>query len=412
MAEHRRKMERFERLVTFDDAIKKMLSVKWQGNVTELIPAGVSFERVSASTVQSNINVPTFDRSAVDGYAVMSTDLSGSSKFSPVTLSVRGNIEAGYTAENEINRGSCYEIYTGGRLPKGADAVVMAEDSSRNGDSVEILEGVRKFENVSRTGEDIEAGQILLEKGQQIRAQHVASMIAAGIKEVDVYSKLVMGILSTGNELLDSGSNVANTTQPLLLNYFRTGYMETVNLGVVRDDIACIKEKILTHLDQFNLIVITGGTSLGRKDVVPDVLDNIGHLIFGGVRIKPGRTISLYEVSGKPVFSVSGLPVAALISLEAFLPYFLNQVISLKNTRISINARISERVANRDSMRSYLRVRLRNTESGLIAEPLRITGSGILSSLLKANGITVIPENVEGIEEGETVSVSVIGDVF
>jgi molybdopterin molybdotransferase len=412
MAAHRRKMERFERLITFDDAIKRMLSVNWKKIGTEEIPVELSSGRVCFTTVRSAVNVPSFDRSAVDGYALISNDVRGSSKFNPVTLKIKGNIEAGDYGEKELDHGFCYEIYTGGKLPAGADAVVMAEDSLRKGDIVEILEDARKYENVSRAGEDIETGQIILEGGQLIRSQHIAAMIAAGISAVRVYRKLVMGIISTGNELIGSDSMVKNTTQPLITDYFRTTFMDTVNLGVIPDDVRILKEKLLSLRGGYNLLVITGGTSLGLMDIVPDVLDDIAHPIFGGVRIKPGRTISLYELEAVPVFSVSGLPVAALISLEAFLPQYLLHAISLRSSKTSVIARITERVANRDSMRSYLRVRLRNTESGMIAEPLRITGSGILSSLLKANGITVIPENVEGIEEGDRVNVTVIGDVY
>ena len=412
MPGHRRKMERFEKLISFDDAVKKMLSVGWNEIETEKIPVDSSFGRICALTIRSTVDVPSFDRSAVDGYAVISADVSGASKFNPVTLKVIGAIEAGDYAEQKIDHGFCYEIYTGGMLPAGADAVVMAEDSARKGEDVQILDNIRKFENVSKAGEDIGIDQIILERGMLIRAQHVASMIAVGLNHVEVYRKLLMGILSTGNELINNEGLVKNTTQPLLMDYFRSGYLETVSLGVVPDDINLLREKILNMKNKFNLIVITGGTSLGQMDIVPDVLDDLGYPIFGGARIKPGRTISLYDVEGTPFFSVSGLPVAALISLEAFLPQYLESLIGLRNTRLSVRARMSERVANRESMRSYLRVKLHNTDSGMVAEPLRITGSGILSSLLNANGLTVIPDNVEGIDEGETVDVIVIGDVF
>ncbi|MGC8505487.1 MAG: molybdopterin molybdotransferase MoeA [Thermoplasmata archaeon] len=405
-------MERFEKLITFDDAIDKMLSVAWKGIGIEKIPVTSSCGRVCATAIQSAVNVPSFDRSAVDGYAVKSAEVRGSSKFSPVILRVKGSIEAGDFSEKENDSGSCYEIYTGGKLPRGADAVVMAEDSVRKGDRVEILEGVRRFENVSRAGEDIGIGQVILNSGQLIRAQHIASMIAIGLDEIPVYNRLIMGVISTGNELMDPESRVKNTTQPLLVNYFRSGFIETADLGVVPDDANVLMEKLKGLKEKFNLLIVTGGTSLGMMDIVPDVLDEMGRPVFGGVRIKPGRTISLYDLDGIPVFSVSGLPVAALISVEAFLPYYLEHMIGLRYSRISVMARISERVANRDSMRSYLRVRLHNTQSGMVAEPLRITGSGILSSLLNANGLTIIPENVEGIEEGDTVNVSVIGDVF
>lgn len=413
MQPHRKRMSSFDRLVTFDEAVDKLRSGKWNAFPVEKISVVDSLNRVCSSDVVSSADVPSFNRSAVDGYAVIFSDVSGASEFNPVVLSVKGEIEAGESSGKRISAGACYEIYTGGQIPEGADSVVMAEDATRKEGKVEIMRPVRKYENVSRIGEDINKGQIIIRKGETVHAQHLASLIAVGLSEIEVFRKARMGIISTGNEILPASGTTKNTTQPLLLNYFSSGLIETVDLGIVPDEAEALKSVIEKHLNiDIQILVITGGTSLGAKDIVPDVMTNFGDLVFGGVLIKPGRTIAVYNASGSPVFCVSGLPVAALISLEAFLDEFLMSTGGIRTSKIRIRARMGERVANRDAKRAYLRVKLRNTEEGVIAHPLRITGSGILSSLLNANGIVIIPGNVEGLEEGEMVDATVIGEVY
>ncbi len=404
-------MQGFGSLLTFSDAVNRMNSREWTSIGEESINVKESIGRISASDVVSGDNSPAFNRSAVDGYAVISSDTSGSSEYNFVVLEVDGEIEAGRTDHMSLDHGHAFEIYTGGELPDGSDAVVMAEYAERSGNHLKIYRSARKYENVSRIGEDISKGQKIIGKGEIIKAQHIAACIAVGIETLRVFRAIQMGIISTGSEIMP-GMGVRNTTQPLLLAHFSSAYMKTLDLGAVPDDRTIIEAKAMESITRNDITVVTGGTSLGLMDMTADVLDSIGELVFGGVMIRPGRTISLYDVMGKPVFSVSGLPVAALISLEAFIEPYLLRATNMKHTMVVVRATITERVANRDGMRSYLRVKVRNTENGLVADPLRISGSGILSSLLMSNGITVIPENIEGLDEGEIVDVALIGDVY
>ncbi len=404
-------MQGFSSLMTFSDAVNRMNGRKWISIGTESVSVRESIGRISASDVVSGDNSPAFNRSAVDGYAVISTDTSGSSEYNFVVLEVDGEIEAGRSDHVSLEHGHAFEIYTGGELPRGSDAVIMAEYAERSRNQLKIYRSVRKYENVSRIGEDISKGQKIIGRGEIIKAQHIAACIAVGIETLTVSRIIEMGIISTGSEIMP-GMGVKNTTQPLLLAHFSSAYMKTLDLGTVPDDPAMIEALVRKSISHNDITIVTGGTSLGLRDVTADVLDGIGEMVFGGVMIRPGRTISLYDVGGRPVFSVSGLPVAAMISLEAFIePYLLLQT-NMKRTRVVVRATITERVANRDGMRSYLRVKVRNTENGLVADPLRISGSGILSSLLMSNGITVIPENIEGLDEGEVVDVTLIGDVY
>ncbi|MCL4341015.1 MAG: molybdopterin molybdotransferase MoeA [Candidatus Thermoplasmatota archaeon] len=404
-------MHGFDSLMPFSTALENMNGRKWNQTAKEIADVRKSAGRISAADVYAGENSPSFNRSAVDGYAVISSDVSGASEYNFITLTVKGEIEAGKPNPESLDHMQAFEIYTGGELPDGSDAVVMAEYAERTGNFLKVFRSVRKYENVSRAGEDISNGQKIVEAGEIIRPQQIAACIAVGIESLAVFSVLGMGIVSTGNEIMP-GMRVRNTTQPLLLSYFSSPYMKTHDLGVVPDDSSEIEASIRKGIDLYDILVVTGGTSIGTWDLVTDVLDRLGEMVFGGVMIRPGRTISLYDVRNKPVFSVSGLPVAALISLEAFLGPYLSAQTGLKRSRVVVKAAMTERVANRDGMRSYLRVKVRNTENGLYADPLRISGSGILSSLLLSNGITVIPEDREGLEQGEIVDITLIGDVY
>lgn len=402
----------FNRMISFEEASNRLVNVLWNPIQEQDIDITGSLGLVSASDVESEIDYPLYDRSAVDGYALDFRSTSGASEYNPISLDLVGTIEAGQSSELAIDEKNCCEIFTGGIMPKDADAVIMAEDSTRDGDRVLLQKSVRKFENVSRKGEDIPKGMIILKRGEVITAPHVASLIAAGKEHVKVFKKIRLGILSTGNEITRSDqSGIRNTTQPLLLGHFKNSYVDTIDLGVTGDS----KEEILKVLSEkigdIDVLAITGGSSLGEYDNVPEVLDEIGEPIFGGVLIKPGRTASLYNVDGKPVFSLSGLPVAALISFDSFFEVYLKAVMTIRRSRPRIWASLTSRVVNRGGMRSFLRVHVFQTSEGISADPLRVTGSGTLSTLLRANGIVEIPENIQGIEEGELVEVAMIGDI-
>ena len=406
-------MTGFNRMISFHEASSLLLETSWKPVPEVELNVSESQGRISSEDVISEIDYPPADRSAVDGYAVDFESTSGASEYSPVALSITGSIEAGQDSGMIVDKTSCCEIFTGGLMPEGSNAVVMAEDSSREGGRVLLQKSVRKFENVSRKGEDIPRGMKIITRGTVVSAPHVASLIAAGRNTIRVYSRIRLGILSTGNEIAgNQASAVRNTTQPLLLGHFRNSYVETVDLGVTGDSREEIVRRINERKNDYDILVVTGGSSLGEYDNVPEALEELGDPVFGGVLIKPGRTISLYNLEGKPAFSVSGLPIAALISFEAFFEIYLRKMEFIEHSRPRLKAKLTGRVVNRGGMLSFLRVSVRQTDDGIFADPLRITGSGILSTLLKANGIVVIPENIQGIEENETVEVTMIGDVI
>lgn len=402
------KMSGLRHLISFDDATSRMKAASWKSIPVIEVEVSSSLDMVVAESILSEVDVPAYDRSAVDGYAVNHLDIGGADSGRPASLKVSGR--AGFDSSSVLHRGQCCEIFTGGRIPEGSDSVVMAEYVTVTDGKALFSEPARAWENISRRGEDITTGTRIIDRGDVIKSWHVAAMISIGLQKVKVYRKIRLGVISTGNEIArGSKSGVRNTTQPLMINYFRKGYVETSNEGIFPDDPGEIGSAVDRSLESVDVLVVTGGSSIGKHDLSVSVLSEKGNRLFRGVMMKPGRTISLFEISGKPVFSVSGLPVAALTSFEAFFDRFMIDVLGFNDSRQIIRARLTEKLINNGGMRSFVRIVLSRTLDSLEATPLRNTGSGLISSLTSSNGVTVVPESVEGVEKGEYVWVTLTG---
>lgn len=408
MAGVKGKMSGLRHLISFEEATSRVKDIPWRKISIIEVDVESSMDMVIAEDVKAGKDVPAYDRSAVDGFALRRRDVSGASAENPVSLTVTGS--SGFEGSSRIERGTCSEINTGARLPPGADAVIMAEYASLYGDTLFVEQSARIWENVSRKGEDIASGKRIIARGDVIKSWHVAAMIAVGRQRVKVYRRINLGVISTGNEIVPGSlSGIRNTTQPLLINYFRQGHINTTNEGVCPDEYDAIKKGVQNALENVDILVVTGGSSIGRSDYSAAVLSDIGKQVFRGVMIKPGRTIALFEINGKPVFSVSGLPVAALTSFEAFFDRFMIDILEYNDSRQVIRARLTERLINNGGMRSFVRIALSRSTDSLDATPLRSTGSGMISTLLMSNGLAVVPESVEGMEKGEYVWVTLTG---
>lgn len=387
----------------------------------EVIGIWEAVGRVSSRDIIAKEDFPSYDRSAVDGYALRAEDVYGASENNPIVLTVVGEVEAGYEGSlPEVKPGTAVLVFTGAPIPPGADAVVPVEYAVRAGDSVQILRSVPKYKNISRKGEDFSKGDLLVRRGTVLKPWHVAALAQAKIPEVFVFRKPVVGIINTGDELFDitgggSEYGIPNSAGPLIASYVRELGGEPRYYGVVRDDLDAIRTTVERALMESHIIIITGGTSVGGKDIVPEALSSIegSRLVFHGVNLRPGRTAGAFVINGKPVIMLSGLPVACLVGLENFLkPLFMKLMSIHPQPEPVIRARLVRRVANVVGFKSYLRVVVFREGDELLVEPLRLTGSGILSTLLKGNGILVIDENVEGIEEGSVVEVKLIGPPY
>lgn len=414
-------MKGFKELTKVDDALSLLLNNLIKPNLDyEEINIEDAYGRISYEDVRSNVNIPPYDRSAVDGYAVISSDTVGASITNPISLKIVGEIKAGDDPKiiKEINKGEAMIIYTGAPIPKNSDAVVMAEDATYKGDIVDINKPVAPYQNISKKGEDFNEGKIIIPKNTFIKPWHIGALASAGIKKIKVQRYLNIAILSTGNEIAELNENtegkIINSTKPLLKSMLKSNQCNPIDLGTVNDNVKSIEDRIRLGLQIADMVITTGGTSVGNYDLVIDAISSIegSKILFNGVRMRPGKPTSGAVVNGKPIIMVSGFPVAAIAAFYAFILPTINFLRNTKEEPIAkIKGKITRRIANIAGVKTYLRVKVRKEGNEIYVDPLAITASGVLSTLTEANGLLIIPENVEGYDEYDEVEVDLISPI-
>lgn len=394
---------------------------------TERIALSTSFNRVLAETIVSPIDVPPFANSAMDGYAVIATDTQNASRHKPVTLKVIDNIPAGALSSTELRARTAARIMTGAPVPKGADAVVRFEETSEStpahdlaDDTVLIYSAIGRGDNVRLAGEDIKRGQVVLEAGHRLRPQDVGILAAIGQASVPVYRRPRVAILATGDELVDIDEPIApgkirnsnEYTQAALVEKYGG---EAVMLGIARDTIEDLTTKIQAGLDQgVDLFLTSAGVSVGDFDMVKTVLAAEGEMQFWQVAIKPGKPLAFGKLhhddrarTHVPLIGLPGNPVAAMIAFEVFArPAILKLAGQRSWEKTTIRARLDEDVTN-SGRRHYMRAFLHREPDGYYVTTrgsgVRVQGSGILTSMVWANCLVVIPEQATRLPAGATV---------
>jgi len=414
-------MKGFKSTVRVEEAKQRFFSaVPFEKPAVEKVPALEALGRVLGEDVRSQVDIPPFNKSAVDGYAIHAEDTFGASSTNPSILTLIGEIEAGDKPDFEVKRREASKIATGAPVPKDADAVVMLEytkmiDSRR----IEIWTPVTPSGNVTRKGEDVSVGEIVLKKGLRIRPQDVGILVMLGETSVNVIKKPRVAIFSTGDELVETleelgEEKTVDVNRPILLSMIREAGAIGLDKGIVKDRLENIREKMGESLAEADVVVVTGGTSVGVKDLVPEVVNAIGKpgMLVHGVSMRPGMPTGLGVVNRKPVILLPGNPVAAMIAFEVFVkPLILRLMDAQEEPTPKIRGRLTRRIASVQGFRTFNRVLVRRSGDQLSVEPIRLTGSGILTSMTKANGMLVIPEDVEGYEAGEEVEVSLLRPV-
>ena len=369
---------------------------------------------VSAEDVVSTKDFPPYNRSAVDGFAVKAEDTSGSSITNPVVLKIKGFMHTSDSPEKYmIEHGECVEVTTGAPLPIGADAVVMAEHTRKVSEGeVEILKPVAIWDNVSLKGEDVKKGQVIVRRGEIIRPWHIGLLATLNIAKIRVYRKPVASVLGVGDELVPLGSEVKPGRIVSSTMYLVKAFLEELGVNVpyieiVPDNPQVIRDKVAFYLSRADFIFTTGGTSVGLKDFTVEAVKSLDPEVFiHGVAIKPGKPIAVAVIKGKPVFMLSGYPVATYTELLAiFEPIYYRLYGSRSPPKPKVKGKLIRRVYVEPGVRGYVRVKVFRRNGEVLVEPLITTGSGILSTLIVGNGILIVPEELEGYDEGETVEV-------
>ncbi|MEM4657368.1 MAG: molybdopterin biosynthesis protein [Candidatus Methanosuratincola sp.] len=406
----------FHRLVTLEDASRMLMDKVTHTPDQERVLISQAFGRILAKTVYSRIDLPPFDRAEMDGYAVVSSDTEGASENTPLRIRVVGRVDAGSTFRGEVIDGSCVEIATGAPLPRGADAVLMVEYTSRHDDFIDVYKAVTPGENVAHAGSDLEIGEVVLRRGSFIGTREVALLSAAGLGEVEVYGKPKIGIISTGNELVEPGLELSPgkiydvNSQMLMAAVAEAGGLPSF-IERVGDNPEEIKRALRAAIDSMDLILISGGTSAGLGDSVYKAIGDLCDpgILAHGLKIKPGKPTVLAVHKGKAVIGLPGYPVSALMVFSQLVKPLIQRMSMVKGrSEIVTQAEITQRVNASKGRKWFLPVHVLKGRREK-AYPI-IASSGAVGTLARADGYVVLPEDVEYIERGEVVKIRLFGE--
>jgi len=390
--------------ISLDEALKIGKEAKYElGMEYRIFEINTQYAvgKLSAEEVLSPKDYPAENKSAVDGYALNSKYILSASSSNPISLKIIGKSEPDNPFDGVLRDDETVRILTGAKLPQGADSILMDEDAIVEGEYLKVNKNLRPFQNVSFIGEDIKKGERIISRGEIISPAKLVALLETGIRNIKILD-LKIGILSTGNELLSG--KVKNTTQYLLIETLKKYGYNPINLGIAADDYEDLISKL--SKEKTDVLILTGGTGPSENDLTSEFVKSTGKILFHGIKMRPGRTTGLGIIDGTPVFIISGLPVASLMALENVIDPLIRYWFNLEPIRDQfVKAKLNRAVVNTLGFRSFVRVKLNENYE---AEPLKVTGSGVISSIINADGILIVPENVEGYSEGEEVNIKLL----
>ena len=401
-------MTDFYPMLSVEEALQRVLS-HFHVLEAEPVPILEALGRVLAEDVRAEADIPPHANTAMDGYALQAADTLGASVEKPRRLCVIADLAAGYVAERQVTPGTAIRIMTGAPIPAGADAVVRFEDTQVDGEWVSIQVEAPPGENVRAAGEDVCEGAVVLQRGTRLRPQEIGMLAGVGRGQVRVTRRPRIGILATGDEVVeppDGGTMNLGVDAPLGPGKIRNSnsYANAaqvlraggtpVMMGIARDDVQELTAKIRAGLAQgVDLFITSGGVSVGDFDVVKKVLAAEGEIAFWRVRMKPGKPLAFGRIQGVPMLGLPGNPVSAMVSFELFArPAILRMQGQVSVERPSVEAVLADAVKRKDDRRHYVRVRVEESEGGYRAYLTGEQGSGILSSMVEADGLAILPE--------------------
>ena len=370
-----------------------------------------------AEDLYSAVDLPHFHRAAMDGYAVKAKDTFGASQSLPAYLKLAGVMEMGKEAARPVATGEAIRISTGGMMPPESDAVVMVEYADEvEGGLVEIHRGVSPWQNVIQIGDDIKKGEMVFQRGRRLRAHDLGALTGIGISSVPVYKQPRIALISTGDEIVDADTDplpgqVRNINQHSLAGLIEECGGELKDWGVVRDDKDQLTKAIGEALEWGDLVLLSGGSSMGAKDIALETILSFAdsEFVFHGISISPGKPTIFAKACGKPILGLPGYPVSALVIFDLFAGPLIRRLAGqdtetvtrfTKTVQATLKTNISSQVGRED----YVRVTLERDADRLLAVPLP-TKSGAIFTLVKADGMVRIDLNQDGLEPGEEVEV-------
>ncbi len=381
----------------------------------ETVPVLETLGRVLAEDVHANEDIPPHANTAMDGYAVLAADTAGATAETPRRLRIIGDLAAGYVSQTVVTQGTAIRIMTGAPVPPGADAVIQFEETQRDGEWVDVRKPVCMAENIRSAGEDVRRGALVLHRGSHIRPQELGMLATLGRSQVQVIRRPRVAILATGDEVVEIDA-------PLLPGKIRNSNSYSnaaqvmaaggvpIMLGIAHDQVEELTARIRSGLAQgVDLFITSGGVSVGDFDVVKQVLATEGEMTFWRVRMKPGKPLAFGRISDVPLLGLPGNPVSAMVSFETFArPAILKMQGITEWRRPVIEATLVDGIKRKDDRRHYVRVRVEEQEGQYRAYLTGDQGSGILSSMVEANGLAVIPEEWPAVAAGSRVQVMML----
>ena len=399
------KMTPFKELVSYEEALERIRKSIKPIDRTESISIENALDRVLAKEIVANMSVPPFDRAAMDGYAVKAKETFGASSFKPKKLKLAEILHAGASSNRVLGKGECVQVATGSPIPEGADAVVMVEFTERNDNDVKILKPVYPTANISPKGEDIEEGKVVIKAGEQFFPARIGALAALGRKKVEVYEKPRIAVVPTGTEIKEVGSSleqgqiydVNSYTLSSIINKNGAVPLRCKAVPDTNDELRNVTKNLLKQ----DMIVFSGGSSVGERDLLMSVIQEFGTVVFHGIQVKPGKPTLFALVAGKPVFGMPGYPTSCLINAYLLLVPAVRQMARLPpKTEKTMKARLAKRVASSTGRKQFLTVKIK----GDLAYPV-FKQSGAITSMTEADGYIVLPINVDVVEKNQEVTV-------
>jgi molybdenum cofactor synthesis domain-containing protein len=405
----------FRKLLTFEEAkktIEEYFKPAFLGNEEAVLLE--AYNRVLSEDIVSALDIPGFNRSTMDGYAVKAQDTVGADENQPVTLKVTGALNIGEHPRIKVETGEAVEIVTGAPMPEGADAVVMVEDTEHEDSELHVYSAVTSNENVMKKGSDIKKGAVVLKKGQVLGSSEIGVLAALGLKSVKVQKIPVVAVLSTGGEVTELGRELqAGKIYDINAYSISTAVIESgakpVYFGVVPDDKAALSKAMQTAVASADMVITSGGVSVGPHDYTPQIVDSLGKpgIVVYGIAVKPGKPTTVGFVGDKPMFSLPGNPTSALLLFYLLArPLILRLAGRAVTPMKMVRAVAGARMFSAKGRRTFVMVKLEFDETcRLIAEPVESGASGAITTLANADGFVEIAENEQFVDVDQEVVV-------
>ena len=396
------------------DEMKKIINERFK-DITlenETIDISHGLDRVLSSDIISAMDVPHFDRSVVDGYAVKLTDVQGASNAIPGFLRITGEVQMGKKTTVRLNQGETFYVPTGGMVPDGTEAMIMIEYTEKLGEQdLAIYTNVGANENMMRIGDDIRNGELVFSRGHLLRPQDIGVLSALGYSQIEVFKRPRLSIISTGDEIIRPGEipkpgEVIDINTPALAAVAKRLGAEVISTAYARDDHEEIRSAVVKGIESGEMVILSGGSSMGEKDYTVQVLAGLGEVLLHGLAVKPGKPTILGNVSQKPVIGLPGQPAAAIMVLMIVLQELVKCYYGRDAFKYqTIQGVLMENIHASPGRRTFQTVSISKTENGVEVRPTH-GKSGMITLLSYSDGYIEITENEEGKNSGDQVEVT------